>query len=68
MKQVIARNDQLTSDIIKVTGLVKNYGSFRALNKLDLTVERGEVHSFLVAFCLSYTGLYLFRRRDLTTS
>lgn len=35
------------SDVIVVTDLVKNYGNFRALNKLNLTVRRGEVHGFL---------------------
>ncbi len=35
------------SDVIRVRGLVKCYGSFRALNGLDLTVRRGEVHGFL---------------------
>lgn len=32
---------------IVISKLVKNYGSFRALNKLDLTVKTGEVHGFL---------------------
>lgn len=35
------------SDVIRVQGLIKCYGSFRALNGLDLTVRRGEVHGFL---------------------
>ena len=32
---------------IVVTGLVKNFGTTRALNGLDLKVEAGEVHGFL---------------------
>ncbi|HEY6531570.1 MAG TPA: ABC transporter ATP-binding protein [Acidimicrobiales bacterium] len=32
---------------IDVEGLVKTFGSFRALDGLDLTVARGEVHGFL---------------------
>lgn len=34
-------------NVIVVSDLVKNYGSFRALNKLNLTVKKGEVHGFL---------------------
>ncbi|ROO86792.1 ABC-2 type transport system ATP-binding protein [Actinocorallia herbida] len=33
--------------VIQVEGLVKSYGDFRALDGLDLTVRRGEVHGFL---------------------
>src|SRR5215467_11934544 len=32
---------------IEVSGLVKNFGRTRALDGLDLTVTRGEVHGFL---------------------
>jgi len=32
---------------IAVQGLVKTFGSFRALDGLDLSVEQGEVHGFL---------------------
>lgn len=32
---------------ISVRGLVKNYGAVRALDGLDLEVDRGEVHGFL---------------------
>ncbi|KRA28219.1 MULTISPECIES: ABC transporter ATP-binding protein [unclassified Nocardioides] len=32
---------------IEIRGLVKTFGSFRALDELDLTVEPGEVHGFL---------------------
>jgi ABC-2 type transport system ATP-binding protein len=33
--------------VIEVSGLVKNFGSFRALDGLDLEVQQGEVHGFL---------------------
>lgn len=33
--------------VIEVEGLVKNFGSTRALDGLDLTVRKGEVHGFL---------------------
>ena len=33
--------------MIEIEGLVKRFGSLRALDGLDLTVERGEVHGFL---------------------
>ena len=36
-----------TDPVIEVTGLIKNYGSFRALDGLDLSVAPGEVHGFL---------------------
>ncbi|TDT15689.1 ABC-2 type transport system ATP-binding protein [Ilumatobacter fluminis] len=32
---------------IEVDGLIKEFGSFRALDGLDLSVRRGEVHGFL---------------------
>ena len=32
---------------VRVCGLVKHFGSFRALDGLDLTVEAGSVHGFL---------------------
>jgi ABC-2 type transport system ATP-binding protein len=35
------------SDAISVSGLVKTFGSFRALDGLDLEVTTGEVHGFL---------------------
>ena len=34
-------------DAVAVAGLVKTFGSFRALDGLDLTVATGEVHGFL---------------------
>lgn len=40
--QILTQNDAIV-----VSKLVKNYGDFRALNKLDLTVRTGEVHGFL---------------------
>jgi ABC-2 type transport system ATP-binding protein len=36
-----------TDPVIDIHGLVKKFGTFRALDGLDLTVERGEVHGFL---------------------
>ncbi|MDX6743899.1 ABC transporter ATP-binding protein [Actinocorallia sp. A-T 12471] len=35
------------SDVIEVSGLVKDFGPTRALDGLDLAVSRGEVHGFL---------------------
>jgi ABC-2 type transport system ATP-binding protein len=35
------------ADAVSVTGLVKTFGSTRALDGLDLTVQEGEVHGFL---------------------
>lgn len=40
-------NIQQNEDAIAVKNLVKNYGSFRALDELNLTVRTGEVHGFL---------------------
>ena len=37
----------MTSDAIEISGLVKDFGRFRALDGLDLTVRTGEVHGFL---------------------
>ena len=37
----------MTGPLIEVHGLVKTFGSFRALDGLDLVVEPGEVHGFL---------------------
>jgi len=36
-----------SENAVEVKGLVKDYGKFRALNKLDLSVRTGEVHGFL---------------------
>ncbi len=36
-----------SSPVISVSGLVKKFGQFRALDGLDLTVSPGEVHGFL---------------------
>ena len=36
-----------TDAVISVEGLVKTFGSFRAVDGLDLQVARGEVHGFL---------------------
>ena len=35
------------TDAISITGLVKTFGSTRALDGLDLSVRTGEVHGFL---------------------
>src|SRR3954467_4649763 len=37
----------MESPVISVSGLVKKFGRFRALDGLDLTVAPGEVHGFL---------------------
>jgi ABC-2 type transport system ATP-binding protein len=36
-----------TESIIEIRGLVKTFGDLRALDELDLTVTRGEIHGFL---------------------
>lgn len=36
-----------TTPVIDIRGLTKNFGQFKALDKLDLTVRLGEVHGFL---------------------
>lgn len=37
----------MVDHVIQVQGLMKSFGKFRALNGVDLTVERGQVHGFL---------------------
>src|SRR5262245_9460302 len=37
----------MSDDIVRIEDLVKRFGSFRALDGLDLDVRRGEVHGFL---------------------
>lgn len=37
----------MTTSVIDIQGLTKNYGSVKALQGLDLTVTKGEVHGFL---------------------
>lgn len=37
----------VTTDVIEIAGLVKDFGRTRALDGLDLTVATGEVHGFL---------------------
>ncbi len=37
----------VTAPVVEVHGLVKRFGTFRALDGLDLTVAAGEVHGFL---------------------
>ncbi len=45
MKLVYGR--VVTDSVIEIRGLVKEFGRLRALDGLDLTVERGEVHGVL---------------------
>ncbi|HEY0951374.1 ABC transporter ATP-binding protein [Nocardioides sp.] len=37
----------MTDSVIEIRALVKKFGSLHALDGLDLTVERGEIHGFL---------------------
>ncbi len=37
----------MADDVVEIRGLVKRFGSFRALDGLDLVVAPGEVHGFL---------------------
>jgi len=37
----------VTANPIEISGLVKTFGNTRALDGLDLTIERGQVHGFL---------------------
>jgi ABC-2 type transport system ATP-binding protein len=37
----------MTAPVIRADGLIKDFGRFRALDQLDLTVGPGEVHGFL---------------------
>jgi ABC-2 type transport system ATP-binding protein len=37
----------MSDEVVRIEGLVKRFGSFRALDGLDLDVRRGEVHGFL---------------------
>ncbi len=37
----------MSNEIVRIEGLVKEFGTFRALDGLDLDVRRGEVHGFL---------------------
>ena len=41
------RESALRDDAVTASGLVKDFGSTRALDHLDLTVHTGEVHGFL---------------------
>ncbi|GAB3750836.1 ABC transporter ATP-binding protein [Microlunatus parietis] len=45
--ETMISNNQDTDTVIRVRGLVKSYGTVRALDSLDLSVRRGEVHGFL---------------------
>ncbi|MDT3445476.1 MULTISPECIES: ABC transporter ATP-binding protein [unclassified Pseudofrankia] len=44
---MIDTHESATQPAIRIEGLVKKFGSFTALNGLDLTVARGEVQGFL---------------------
>lgn len=44
---VVAGSEYEADAVIAVEGLVKSFGSFRAVDGLNLRVERGEVHGFL---------------------
>ena len=47
-RQPTQPSDSDTADmVIRTSGLVKKFGSFTALDNLDLQVTRGEVHGFL---------------------
>ena len=46
-RAVIGRCETLIMVVISISGLVKTFGSTRALDGLDLIVETGEVHGFL---------------------
>ncbi|MCB9389539.1 MAG: ATP-binding cassette domain-containing protein [Acidimicrobiia bacterium] len=37
----------MTHSVIQIDGLVKTFGTFRALDGLDLSVTQGEIHGFL---------------------
>lgn len=41
------RSNKPQDNIIKIQGLVKKFGTFKALDGLNLTVRQGEVHGFL---------------------
>lgn len=47
MKQLTQTGTPTNDDAIRVTGLVKDFGKFRALDQLDLSVKAGEVHGLL---------------------
>lgn len=47
MSRVLAMTDSVVTPAISISGLVKTFGSTRALDGLDLVVETGEVHGFL---------------------
>jgi ABC-2 type transport system ATP-binding protein len=48
LKEVYSREVTTSQDAtIRISGLVKTFGAFRALDRLDLDVTAGEVHGFL---------------------
>ena len=55
--------------LVETRGLTKLYGSITAVEKLDLTVRRGEVYGFLGPNGAGKTTtqrMLLMRRRDVT--
>jgi ABC-2 type transport system ATP-binding protein len=47
MQQAPESKDTAETDVISVTGLVKKFGTLKALDELNLRVRTGEVHGFL---------------------
>ena len=43
----VGPGEDATPDMLQLTGIVKRYGDFAAVNGLDLTVPRGEIFGFL---------------------
>jgi ABC-2 type transport system ATP-binding protein len=43
----IGSGEDATADMLQLTGLVKRYGDFTAVNGIDLRVPRGEIFGFL---------------------
>ena len=43
----VGPGEDATPDMLQMTGIVKRYGDFAAVNGLDLTVPRGEIFGFL---------------------
>ncbi len=43
----IGPGEDATPDMLELTGIVKRYGDFGAVNGLDLRVPRGEIFGFL---------------------
>ena len=43
----VGPGEDATPDMLQLTGIVKRYGDFGAVNGLDLRVPRGEIFGFL---------------------